>query len=458
VTECSLMYVHTRSMGYGRMGTDIAAAMEDLGVTIYDDLGEPPSHLPTSEVPLEGRVRSEKPTNVVCWLSTPTHANWWWNGQYRSILTMWEASNLPPSFRDSFHCFDLIMVPSQQNYDLFSEHHDNVRLNPLGVDPKRWHYLPRRDPERQFRFLIGGSGPRKGCDLAFRAFRTVFGNCWDDRGNYTGKGPEPRLVMKNPRGEDDYIGWHGVEVVAGRLSDEEEEALYETCHVYVQPSRGEGFGLQPLQAMAQGMPTILTDAHGHSSFAKHGIPLDWSWEKAHYFIFGDAGYWWEPDFEQLCEAMWDTYHNYETHLAHAENVAKLVIPDHFTWKHTAQRLIDAHDGEMDRPYAGDATYAFPTFKKYRVRVLPPGHRAHVGGSYHIWLPGQDYWESADVKRILFDAGKLDPDCLEGVDHGLADEQVAEIGGYSASKEWCPTCQRRMDPSDETLVDVLERAS
>ena len=65
--------------------------------------------------------------------------------------------------------------------------------------------------------------------------------------------------------------------------DSEELDLYRSCHAYLQPSRGEGFGLQPLQALALGRPTILTNAHGHASFAHLGIPLDSTMQKAAYF-------------------------------------------------------------------------------------------------------------------------------------------------------------------------------
>lgn len=460
MSEVTLCYVHRRSMGYGRLGVDLARALEREGVKVYDDQGDPPKEIPSSsEVPIsEGRVRAPSPTNVVCWVSTPSHAKWWLNGQVKSMFTMWEASVLPPTFRQTFHEFDLLVVPSEQNQELFSKYHPNVRLNPLGVDPERWFYTPRPPVDRYFRFLIGGSGKRKGTDLAFKAFRHIFRGMWDSSGEWRGKGPEPRLVMKNPRGEEQYQGWQGVEMISGRLSDEDEEALYASCHVYLQPSRGEGFGLQPLQAMAQGMPTVLTDAHGHGSFAKYAThPLRYTMSPADYFIFGDAGEWWEPDFEQLCESMWDLAHYYEPHRASAEQVAKNVIPKEFTWKRCAQRLIDAHDGALDRPYAGDGTYGFPVQNLYRVRVVRP-HEADIAGAHHIWFPGKDYYEVADVKRMLFESNMLDVDCLTDEDHGLAPVQVEKIGAYSGNQEWCPTCHRKMDPKDETLIDVLERAS
>lgn len=448
MNELTFLYTHDEGIGYGRMGVAIHKALTDLGVDVYTDLGTPPEDLDQRETERQGRPHKEGHTNVVCWASVPSHAMWWHEGQYVSAFTMWEASILPPAFRETFPEFDLIIVPSEQNVELFSKYHDNVRLNPLGVDPDTWHYVPRQDPDRYFNFLIGGSGVRKGTDLAFKAFRTVFGD-------WNGKGPEPTLIMKNPKGESQFRGYDRVLMVSGRITNQAEVDLYANAHCYVQPSRGEGFGLQPLQAMAQGCPTILTNAHGHSSFAKYGIPIGWSMKEADYFIYGFAGDWWEPDFEELCEAMWDVYHNYEPHRLMAEQVAKNVVPRHFLWQHCAERFVAAHDGELALPYSGSGEFYKPTPRLFHVRVALEW-KAEVAGLVRIWHPDKDYYETADMKRILFERGVLDPSCLQGDDTGLDPGQVKRIGAYSADKEWCPTCGQQLNSGVQRSDVIYEQ--
>ena len=447
MNELTLLYTHSMSIGYGRMGMKLADALISLGVDVYDSLGVPPAGMEEQASDVDDRrYAPDGPTNVVSWVSVPTHARWWYTNQFASCFTMWEASSLPPSFRDTLHEFDVLLVPSYQNYDLFSEYHNNVEVNPLGVDPQAWHYQPRLSHDKYFNFLCGGSGKRKGVDLAFNAFRTVFKN-WKKKW-----GPEPRLILKNPKGESQFRGYDRIEMVSGHLTNQAEIDLYSTAHCYVQPSRGEGFGLQPLQAMAQGIPTILTDAHGHTTFARYGIPLDWGWSKAEYFIYGDAGDWWEPNFDDLCEKMWDVYSNYEQHLEKAEAVAKDVIPKDFTWRSCAERFVKAHDGQLYVPYNGNGCYHQPEQLRYLVRVTQPW-KADIAGLTFMWTPGIDYYEPADVKRILFERGVLEPACLAMPDHGLASNQVERIGAYSAQKSWCPTCGQQLN-SQPTLADSM----
>jgi glycosyltransferase involved in cell wall biosynthesis len=436
--EINLNYVHSSTMGYGRYGVKLAEALKALGMRVYDHL---PSHAhPDPEH--DGAVTGI--ANTVCWVSVPTHADGWYQGQRTVLSTMWEATRLPESFRDTLHEFDQIIVPSRHNVELFGEYHPNVAYVPLGFDPRQWRYEKRPPLDAVFRFLIGGSGERKGTDLAYRAFRKVF-KTWP------ADGPVPVLTMKNPRNEDFY--GDRIEMVTGKMSDAAEVDLYRTAHVYLQPSRGEGFGLQPLQAIAQGIPTILTDAHGHEAFAHLGLGIPAGQSKSAYFIYGDAGTWWEPDFNELCERMEYVYNNYEFEEQMAARNAT-IARDTFTWAHTARNFIDAIGTEhLTVPFSGGGWYE-PEARRYLVRVNKD-FVCDISGLRYRFVVGQDYWEPSDVLRILFEAELLEPSCLtaQGVANpGLAPAQVAEIGAYSASQTHCPTCGQMLN-SGPTWADL-----
>ena len=447
--KANLFHVHSNDMGYGRLGVNLARSLRRKGVEIFDHM---PGQTDQGAKEFENTGTSGR-TNLACWVSVPTHATGWWKGQHTAISTMWEATRLPESFRENLHEFDTVMVPSYQNLELFSVYHDNVHFIPLGFDPDVWKYAPPEPPEDEFRFLIGGSGPRKGTELAYRAFRTVFKT-------YSKDGPTPILVMKNPRAEDFY--GDRIEMVTGKISAEEEVDLYRRSHCYLQPSRGEGFGLQPLQAIATGRPTILTAAHGHDAFAHLGYGLDSTLTEAAYFTHGHAGEWWEPDFKQLCDYMEYVFFNYEEASAFAEKNAKKA--QEFTWDRMAERFIDLLGPEM-RDYEGPEEWYKPDSKLFHVRVLRP-FKAEIAGTHFLFEPGRDYYEIADVKRHLFDGGVLDPACLSTTlpdgrvvaDVGLNRKQAERIGQYSASHAYCGSCHQRLNTQPTKADDILAEMS
>ena len=431
--QMNLLYLHSQSIGYGRLGVHLAEQIKNLGVTVYDHLdGTPPATMETIDGHLKGTATGR--SNVVMWVSVPTHARGWWKGQTPVIFTMWEGMKLPEGFRDMLHNFDTVIVPSLHNLELFGKYHDNVRYVPLGIDPARWHPIDRKPPTSEFRYLIGGSGKRKGTDLAVKAFKQL----WGKEGSW-GDGPVPTLVMKNPKGEffTSGPGSGPIRMVTGKLTDDEETDLYASAHCYIQPSRGEGFGLQPLQAIAQGCPTILTAAHGHESFAHLGIGLSSKPVKADYFIYGDAGDWWEPDFDELYEAMRDVYERYDFHAKMAQVAAHEAV-ETFTWENCAKGVIDAIGPERFTAYEGPEEWIENEGLLFRL-VTRVDWNCEIAGNVMAFKKGKEYYEIADVKRILMEAGILDPSCLD--DGGLAPEQVAKAGKYRAMHENCPFCEK-----------------
>jgi len=431
--ELNMSWVHSEELGYGRLGVKLNEALPAIGVDVHD--GQPGPDYPDT-----------KPCNVTMWVSTPSHARGWFKGQYPVMFTMFESSILPEAFREAFDNFEQLIVPSEHNVELFSQFHPNVKMVPLGVDPAEWYFIPRPPADRYFRFLIAGSGQRKGTDLAYEAFRKVFGH-----GMWTGSGPEPILVCKNPRGED-YWG-DRIEMQTGKVPAAEEREIYAQAHCYLQPSRGEGFGLQPLQAMAQGIPTILTDAHGHKAFSHLGYGLSTTMSKSGYFIFGESGDWWEPNLDELCDHMRWIYDHYEEAALRAEINAEVVARE-FTWTVTAEKLVDAIGlDHLTTPFDGDRQWVAPAQRKFLVRINRPW-AADVCGIHHQWKPGQDYWELADVKRILFEGGLLDPSCLNPTDLGLLPSQVDHLEEYLSTRGFCQTCGQPLGEEMLTRAQLI----
>lgn len=464
----NLLYVHSAALGYGRMGMKLAAALARAGVDICDDM--PDAYGGQQKFIPHVSGQSGK-CGHVGWLSTPGHMRGWWDGQVKSLLSMWEATILPEPFRESLDEFDIMMVPSQQNLELFGKYHKNVHLVPLGIDPTEWHPTERPtldDPH--FTFFISGGGHRKGSDLVIEAFRKVFDGRIPD-------GPAPRLFVHSAKASE-FPRDERIHLFTGKLTDEEEVALYGMCHVYVQPSRGEGFGLRPLQAMAQGCPTIATNAHGHAAYG-HLItyPLGWAYNETppEAFHHGPAGFWWEPNFDELCEMMEDVYLNYDSAVVKAQENAKLVATE-FSWDNTATKWIDAVGRDvLELPDIQSNRWVEPTARRYMV-ITNQDKFFEVGGVQYLLEKGVEYYEPADVKRVLFDGGFLDPACLSHLqramsvlpgepawgehddeltelDSGLTPEQYSQIENYTGSQALCPNCHQFLNSAVPTVEQM-----
>jgi hypothetical protein len=299
-----------------------------------------------------------------------------------------------------------------------------------GIDPAEWFPTKRQPVTTEFRFHTAGTGQRKGGDIVAEAFRRAFPVLAPGR-------PVPKLCFR--AWKVDHPLPAAATVISTELNAEEERDYYADAHCWVQPSRGEGFGLMPLQAIAQGCPTILTAAHGHLAYCHLGIGVPAREVKAGYFMFGDAGNWWEPDVDAVAAAMRDVYDNYPRHL-HRAQVAARVAGKGWGWDEAAKEVLEALGGPqaLAQPYRGDGSPVKSMTPRFPVRVLRPW-QAEVADTRYHFEPGVDYWECADLKRVLAAAGALDPSCLT---EGGLDDRLIEVA--SASTVACPTCQRPMN--------------
>ncbi len=131
-----------------------------------------------------------------------------------------------------------------------------------GTPAPRTEPFPLKTTKRCKLLFVGGTLPRKGFDLLLKAYRQVFCDKDDvclvvkDMGVgtfYQGQTAQAPIeqVGKLPHAP-------AIEYIADELSDVEMAALYRACDVVVQPYRGEGFCLPAAEAMASGLPVIVT--------------------------------------------------------------------------------------------------------------------------------------------------------------------------------------------------------
>jgi glycosyltransferase involved in cell wall biosynthesis len=133
---------------------------------------------------------------------------------------------------------------------------ERVRVVPCGLDA-RFSPGAGADRARPYVLTVGHLQPRKNLEAAVGAFELL-----------AGAHPEHELVVVGARGWRDDALLARVRaspvadrvVLAGRVTDDELVALYRGADCFLFPSRYEGFGFPPLEAMACGAPVVCSDA------------------------------------------------------------------------------------------------------------------------------------------------------------------------------------------------------
>ena len=282
--------------GYGSVGRQLLLALEREGVEV--------SMAPTNDQGPHGFERFyERPQT---WNRLGFYYHYWVEPSVLSCeriinYSMWESTSVPRKHVDEInHAVALQYVPCRQNLESFRESGVVVPIKVLhhGVDPARFPHLER---SRHDVFTLGTFGDfsiRKGIDVLIRAFQDEFAHDEPVRLLMKSSSPAPEYAVDDPRIT---LAWGFFD--QGALLD-----LFGAMDVFVLPSRGEGFGLCGLEAMATGLPLIATDWGGPSEYLdpECSYPLQYRLIEAGGVESNHVRYdglWAEPDYEHLRHLM-----------------------------------------------------------------------------------------------------------------------------------------------------------
>jgi GT2 family glycosyltransferase/glycosyltransferase involved in cell wall biosynthesis len=267
-------------------------------------------------------------------------------------FTMLEVDGLPADWVRLANRMDEIWTPSYFNLETFSNSGVKrpIQVMPLGVNPGYFNSAIQgfrlRGP---FTYLsMFEWGERKAPEILLKAFNDEFS-----------ANEDVVLICKTYNSDvttsiTDQVKSYGLSEAGGRVIFSINEVLpgyqigsiYRSVDCFVLPTRGEGWGLPIMEAMACGLPVIATNWSGPVDFMTKdtAYPLDVerlepAEAKCPYY----KGFnWAKPSYEHLRYLMRHVYENRDEARMVGQKASQEILSK-WTWAHTVQKMLDRLD-------------------------------------------------------------------------------------------------------------------
>lgn len=283
--------------------------------------------------------RPLKQSGAMIWHDQPRDS--WQTSPFKKNIAIlpFETTQIPPSWNGKLKNFDAIFTPCKQNIQMFRDSGIDLPIELIhwGVD-KNAYYPVERKTDRVFTFgHMGALSARKGTDVLIAAFKEAFP-----------KNEKVRLICKTSHPTYQYGTTDPrVRVYMDKWTHEEMmDQFFKEIDCFVFPTRGEGFGLTPLEAMATGVPAIVTGWSGPMEYMTPEIGWLIDYQMAPATSFTDkvykeeCGNWAEPSKDHLVKLMRYAFEHQDEVKKKGAAAAKYV-QENWLWEQKIHMYIEA---------------------------------------------------------------------------------------------------------------------
>lgn len=241
------------------------------------------------------------------------------NNKYNIGYWLWELSEFPDEWIDSFKYFDEIWTSSSFAQEAISiKSNMPVQRIPLSVNPNRAIKYTKEDfgvNNTKFLYLYMfdylSVVERKNPIAAINAYKGI-----------SKMVPNSVLLIKTVNEKYSQIEankikseaqGYNIKFIDKYLTREEVFGLLSTCDCYLSPHRSEGFGYSVFEAMYYKKPVIVTDYSGVSDYinVSNSYPVDYKIVKLdkNYGPYKKGSYWANPNIDTISKYMYEIYIN-----------------------------------------------------------------------------------------------------------------------------------------------------
>ena len=320
---------HTGSpTGYAESATVLMSELIRSGCEVhYQALGDDYIYeTPTYDLMVNSMRAIEPEDDLVrvCYGPAPMfHGN---AGKYKVGWTMIEVDRITERWVRACNKMDEVWVPTPLQKTIFE--HSGVKVPvyvvPIAINTEQFRpdFVPAvYHGEHKFRFITSSFWQlRKRFDILIIAFAEEFAGEKD-------VGLIIKTLTMQPM--EEILGqvstWVGhrlddqLAIVEGAFPWWEYVMMMRSAHAFVLPTAGEGYGCPPVQALACGLPVIVSDCMGPGEVLRDDggqpfpgvkfLPCEKAPCEVHHDYY-EGSNWWVPDIRDIRAAMREVYTNY----------------------------------------------------------------------------------------------------------------------------------------------------